>query len=358
MNAQEKEFLFELLSTPSPTGWEAPGQRVWARRMREIADDVSSDSYGNTWATLRGSADDGFKVMLEAHADEIGLIVNHIDDNGFLTLAPIGGSDRTIAAARRIRIFGDKGEVPGVIGNTAVHLRDQSKDRILEWKDHFADVGATSAKEVAELGIRVGHPALMIAEPTELASGRIVSRALDNRISGFILTRALAELQAGGERPWATTVAVNAVQEEVGCHGVRMVTHRIFPNVAICFDVTHATDAPGMNNRQHGTVKLGGGPTLSHGVSNHPRVVQRLIEVAAREGIPVQHEAVSRSTHTDTDQIFIVREGIPSALISIPLRYMHSPTEVVDPADVEHAVKLVVGFVRSIREGENFHTEI
>lgn len=353
----DREFLLELLSTPSPTGWEAPGQRVWAQRAREFADKVESDAYGNAWATRAGNAGDGFKVMLEAHADEIAMIVNHIDDDGFITMAPVGGSDRTIAGARRIRIFGAKGDVVGVIGNTAIHLRDKEKDKVIDWKDHFVDVGASSAKGVEELGIRVGHPALLLDEPRELPNNRIVSRAIDNRIGGYILTRALAEL-SGGEKPWATMVAANAVQEEVGCYGVRMVTHRIYPNVAICFDVSHATDTPGINKRQHGAVKLGGGPTVSHGMCNHPLVVKRLIEVAEKDAIPIQHEAVSRGTSTDTDQMFIVREGVPSALISIPLRYMHSPTETVDMSDVENAVKLVVGFVRSIGEGDNFQTQI
>lgn len=355
MNDQEKAFLFELLATPSPSGWEAPGQRVWANRMRELADSVHSDAYGNAWATIAG--ENGFTVMLEAHADEIGLIVKHISDEGFITMAPLGGSDRTIAGARRLRIFGDKGEVPGVIGNTAPHLRDTGKDKIIEWKEHFVDVGASSAEEVAKLGIRVGHPAVLADQAEELPSGRMVGRAIDNRISGFLLTRVFAELKASG-KTWASTVAVNAVQEEIGSFGVQMVTHRLFPSVALCFDVTHATDTPGINPKEHGEIVLGGGPTLTHGMSNHPLVVQRLIDLAMQHGIPIQHEAVSRSTRTDTDQIFVTREGVPSALVSIPLRYMHSPTELVDLRDVENAVKLVVAFVQSLRPGDTFFTKI
>lgn len=356
MTEQDKAFLFELLRTPSPSGWEAPGQRVWASRMREIADTVDSDAYGNAWAISKGEAGDGFSVMLEAHADEIGLIVRHVDDKGFLSLSPLGGSDRAIAAARRIRIFGDNGEVIGIIGHTAIHLRDTKKDAVHEWKEHFCDVGASSAADVEALGIRVGHPAIVCDEAHELPSGRIVGRAIDNRISGYLLSRIFSELRDAGSPPFATAVAVNAVQEEIGSYGVRMAAHRLQPNVALCFDVTHATDTPGISAKQHGKIELGKGPTVAHGMANHPLVVERLIEVASLENIPLQHEAISGSTRTDTDQIFITRQGIPSALVSIPMRYMHSPTELIDLADVENAVRLVVGFVRSIADGETFHT--
>jgi endoglucanase len=326
--------------------------------MRQLTDSVASDAYGNAWATLRGDAGDKVSVMLEAHADEIGFTVRHIDEKGFVTLAPIGGSDRTLAAARRIRIFGDEGEVTGVIGNTAIHLRDRDKDKVLEWKDHFVDIGASSAEEAAKLGVRVGHAAIYCDEAQELPSGRIVGRAIDNRISGYLLARVLAELAEGNSRPYATTVAVNAVQEEIGSFGVRMVSHRLNPEVALVFDVTHATDTPGINAREHGAVELGKGPTVAHGAANHPLVVQRLMKVAADGGIPIQHEAISGSTRTDTDAVYVTRQGIPCALVSLPLRYMHSPTELIDLRDVENAVKLVVGFVRSITADDTFHTVV
>lgn len=360
MGIPDTRFLFDLLRTPSPSGWEAKGQRLWGERLRKLTDSVASDAYGNAWATLRGDAGEHYSVMLEAHADEIGFTVRHIDEKGFITLAPIGGSDRTLAAARRIRIFGDWGEVTGIIGNTAIHLRDKGKDKdkVLEWKDHFADIGASSAEDAAKLGIRVGHAAIYCDDAQELPSGRIVGRAIDNRISGYLLARVMAELAESDSRPYATTLAVNAVQEEIGSFGARMVSHRLNPNVAVVFDVTHATDTPGINAREHGSVELGKGPTVAHGAANHPLVVQRLMSVAEDLEIPIQHEAISDSTRTDTDAVFVTRQGIPSALVSLPLRYMHSPTELIDMGDVENAVKLVVGFVRSLTTDDTFHTVV
>ena len=347
------EKLLEILAAPSPSGWEKPGQTIWMREAATASDRVEHDAYGNAWAVIEGTGGSP-RVMLEAHADEIGFIVRHIDDKGFLAIGPIGGSDRTLAPARRVNIFGSKGIVPGVIGNTAIHLRNTDKDKSPEWKDLFVDIGAGSAKEVAERGIRVGHPAIFEESAAEFSGGRIVGRALDNRVGGFILTRILRALAEGTPRPAATTFAVNAVQEEIGSHGARMVAHRIDPGVAIIFDVTHATDTPGINAKEHGLVELGKGPALSHGAANHPLVVERLLEVAGREGIPVQHEAISRSTRTDADVIYTTREGIPSALISIPLRYMHSPVEMVSFADVEQATRLAAGFIRSLKADDSF----
>lgn len=352
MTPTEKTFLFELLGTPSPSGWEGPGQQIWMHHLQTVADTVEADSHGNAWATLQGQG--GPVIMLEAHADEIGFIVRHVDEKGFLSISPIGGSDRTLAAARRIRIFGEHGEVIGVIGNTAIHLRDTDKDKIPEWKDLYVDVGASSAAEVETLGLRVGHPAIFCDETIELPSGRLVGRALDNRIGGFLLARIVASLAADSERPHTTVVAVNAVQEEIGSHGARMVAHRLRPDAALVFDVTHATDTPGLNARQHGLVRLGQGPTVAHGAANHPVLVRRLLEVAKSETLPVQHEAISRSTRTDTDVIYTSRSGIPSALISLPLRYMHSPAETIDLADVDHTARLVAAFLRSIQPDETF----
>ena len=347
--------LLEILSIPSPSGWEKEGQQLWIKNITPFADRVESDPYGNAWAVLDGSDAQAPRVMLEAHADEIGFIVRHIDDKGFLAVGPIGGSDRTLASARRIRLFGSKGIVPGVIGNTAIHLRDKANEKPPEWKDLFIDIGASSAKEVEKLGIRVGTPAIFVDDAIEFAEDRIVGRALDNRIGGFILTLVLEELRAAKKRPVATTFAANAVQEEVGCRGAQMVAHRIRPSVAIIFDVTHATDTPGISVKENGLVELGKGPTISHGAANHPLVMQRLIDVAKKLKIPVQHEAVSRSTSTDADVIYTTRDGIPCGLISIPLRYMHSPVETISLADVRHAASLAAGFIRSLQKSDTFH---
>ena len=322
--------------------------------VRPVSDKIHTDAYGNAWATLEGGSKEAPRVMLEAHSDEIGFIVRHIDEKGFLAIGPIGGSDRTLAPARRIAIFGSAGIVPGVIGNTAIHLRNTEKDKIPEWKDLFVDIGATSAKEVAERGVRVGNPAIFESAAIEFQGERLVGRALDNRIGGFILALALEHLHARKKRPEATTLAVNCVQEEIGSHGAKMVAHRLAPSVALIFDVTHATDTPGIQAKEHGLVELGGGPALAHGAANHTMVVERLLEVAKKEKIPVQHEAISRSTRTDADVIYTALDGIPCALISLPLRYMHSPVEMVSMKDVASCARLAAGFVASLSKKDTF----
>jgi len=356
MDSSARAFLFDLLQTPSPTGFELPGQRKWAAYLRQFAHRVESDAYGSAWATLDGAHPTPRKIMLEAHADEIGFIVKHITKEGFLRVDRIGGSDVATARGRRLDIISDQGPRRGVIGNTAIHLR---RDQLSEEKaplphDLYVDVGASTAEEVAALGIRVGHPAVYADAVEQLGPRHIIGRALDNRIGGFILSQVIAALSRRTDPLPATVVAVNAVQEEIGGNGARMAAHRIMPDVCIVLDVTHATDTPGIEHAKHGEVKLGGGPGITHGTCNHPLVVQRLIDVAAARAIPVQHESSSRYSGTDTDVIFTTREGIPSALVSLPLRYMHSVVEMADMEDIERVVALLTAFAESIRPEDHF----
>lgn len=360
MKSADRKFLFELLSTPSPTGFETPGQKVWANYVAAHADEVANDAYGTAWATLKGADPEAPTVMLEAHADEIGYIIKHVTKEGFLHIDCVGGSDAATGRGRRLRILGDKGEVKGIIGNTAIHLRKDNAATEKAPKIHelYIDVGASSADEVAALGLRVGHPAVYADEPEEFAAGKIVSRALDNRIGGYIIARVMAELACRKSRPAATVQCVNAVQEEIGGHGASMITRRLMPDVAVCLDVTHATDTPGIEHAIHGKVEFGGGPTLTHGTCNHPNVIARLMEVAGEAEIPIQHESSSRYSGTDTDNISYTGQGIPSALVSLPLRYMHSVVEVVDLDDVEKVVALLIAFVQSLATGDDFGTKL
>lgn len=358
LSDNDRTFLFDLLRTPSPTGFEAPGQRLWAARASALADRVDSDAYGSAWATKHGRDKGAPTVLLEAHADEIGFAIKYVTEEGFLRVDRIGGSDHAIARARRVVFLGSKGPVPGVLGNTAIHLRERDQDeKAPKLEELFVDVGASSRDEVAAMGLRVGHPAVYADGVEMLGEGRIVGRALDNRLGGFVLTQVLAQLKTG-TKPSATAVALNAVQEEIGGNGARMATYAIRPDVAVVLDVTHATDSPGIEKAKHGDVRLGGGPSLTHGTVNHPAVVDRLVEVAEAEGIALQHESSSRYSGTDTDVIFTSREGIPSALVSIPMRYMHSTVETVDVGDVEATVRLLDAFVRSVRADDVFRTAI
>jgi putative aminopeptidase FrvX len=351
----DRDFLFDLLCTPSPTGFETHGQKKWAGFVRGFSDSVESDAYGNVWATLDGTG--GPRLMLEAHADEIGFVVKYITDEGYLHIDRIGGSDAAIARGKRVKITGSRGVVLGVIGNTAIHLRERDKEeKAPKLEELFIDIGASSRDEVTERGIRVGHPAVYAEQVEELTESRLIGRALDNRLGGFVVAQAMKRLAE--ERPVATIVGLNAVQEEIGGNGARMATYRIEPDVALVLDVTHATDSPGISKPKHGEVKLGQGPTVTHGTVNHPKVVERLIEVAEAEGIPLQHEASSRHSGTDTDVIFVTRAGIPSGLISIPMRYMHSTVEMVDTADIDAAIRLMTAFARSIRADDAFRADV
>ncbi len=353
MNKTEKAFLFDLLGTPSPTGWEARGQAKWAGYVREFADEVENDAYGNAWGVVRGNSG-GPTVMLEAHADEIGFIVKFISNDGFLRVDRVGGIDHATARGRRVTILGDRGDVAGIIGNTAIHIRDRKNggEKAPEVHELYIDVGAGNAREVAKLGIRVGHPAVYSDSAGEFGKGKIQGRALDNRLGGFIIAQTLRRLSK--DKPTATVYAANCVHEEIGGLGSMMVAHRIMPDVCVVLDVTHATDSPDIKHAQHGKVKLGGGPSLTHGAANHVNVVQRLIEVSESHQIPIQHEAASRFTGTDADRIYHTREGIPTALVSLPLRYMHSVVEVADLKDVDHVVNLLAEFSLSVAKGDEF----
>ena len=353
MNSKAKEFLFRLLDTPSPTGFESEGQKTWMNYVRPFADTVENDAYGNAWATITGSGSSA-RIMLEAHADEIGFMIQNITENGFLYVIRIGGSDRAIARSKRLTILGDKGPVSAVVGNTAFHIRDTQNEKVPEVHELYLDIGASSREEVEKRGIRVGHPAVYADTAAELVPGRLIGRAIDNRIGGFILSEVLANLSGPDARPSATLFAVNAVQEEIGGTGIQMISYRLEPSVAIVLDVTHATDSPGIDRNKLGSIALGNGPTVTHGAANHPTVVKRLISLANELQIPIQHEASSRTTVTDTDRVYQTKGGIPSALVSVPMRYMHSTVEMVDLADVERCIRLLAQFVRSVTSKDEF----
>ena len=364
MKKTEKKFLFDLLNTPSPSGFEADGQRKWAGYVRQYVDQVDNDHYGNTWGVLKGSGKVSEKskttsLMLEAHADEIGFMISYISDDGYIRVNRIGGSDRAIVRGRVVHLLGDKGVVKGVFGNTAIHIRDSSDTKIPNWEDVFIDVGAKDKDAVKAMGLRVGHPIVFAESVQEIGEKRLAGRALDNRIGGFIIAQVMSRLTATKKkRPTCTVYAVNAVQEEIGGNGARMVTYRLSPSVAVVLDVTHATDSPGISKPKHGDVKLGGGPAITHGTANHPAVIKRLMAVADKEGINLQHEASSRFTGTDTDDVFVSKSGVPAALVSLPMRYMHSTIEMVDLDDVEATIKLLTAFSLSVKLSDNFKAQI
>lgn len=354
----DRTFLFDLLTTPSPTGFEVRGQRKWVDYLKPKVDAIESDAYGSAWATVKGTSTTGPTLMFEAHADEIGYMVKYISKEGFISVDRVGGSDVATARGRRVDILGDKGMVRGVIGNIAIHIRDRENEKVPKVQELWVDIGASSETDVRSAGIRVGHPMVYADGVEEMPGHKLLGRALDNRIGGYIVARVLARLAKAKKRPAATVIGVNAIQEEIGGNGAAMVAHRLMPDLAVVLDVTHATDTPDVNHRLHGEVKLGGGPSITHGTANHPEIIKRLMSVAAKHKIPLQHESSSRFSGTDTDVIFIQREGIPSTLVSLPLRYMHSVVEMADLRDVDHVIDLLCHFALSIRPSDKFRVKL
>lgn len=350
---ESQKFLESLLATPSPTGFESAGQRVWRTYISAFADEVITDAYGSCAGIIRCGKPGAALVMLEAHADEIGFMVRYISEQGFVYVKKLGGSDPSIARAKRVFIHAKNGIVSGIFGNTAIHLQDKTSTKKVDFPDLFIDIGAKSREEALEM-IQVGDPVTYSDDFDFLSDDLLTGRAIDNRMGGFIIAEALLALKEKKHELNVDVAALNAVQEEIGGFGARMMTHRLKPSLAIVTDVTHATDTPGIDKKEHGEVKLGEGPTLTHGSSNHPELVQFLADTAAKCGITVQHEATSSRTGTDTDSIFFQMQGIPSALISLPLRYMHSPVETVDLNDVKQIVRLMVEAISALPEHPEF----
>ena len=356
MREASLNFLKTLVNTPSPVGHETRGQRVWLDYAKPFADETFSDTYGNCVAVLNKGG--GPRVMLAAHADEIAMAVNYIDDNGFIYVRKMGGVDAAITKAQRIIIHTRNGAVKGVVGNVAPHLMKLEGDpKPPKIHEIFIDIGVGKRKE-AEKIVRVGDPITLADEFDILRGDLAVARAFDNRIGTFAVAETLRLLRESKVKLNAEICAVSNVQEEVGLLGARQIAYSLHPEIALVVDVTHATDYPTVSKPQHGDIKIGKGPAITHGGCNHPEVVKRLEEIAAKKKIPLQHEAMSATSGTDTDAIFWTRGGIASGLISLPNRYMHSPVEVVSLKDLEMIPQLMAGFVESLKKDEQFKVEI
>jgi len=353
---REMTFLEELLNTPSPVGYESQGQTVWLNYIEQFSDDIQTDSYGSAVAKIDTNFDVA-TIMLEAHCDEIGMMIQHINSKGFVYLNKLGGSDSTIARAKRVNIHNKKGVVTGVIGNTAIHLQDKKNGGGKQpgWEDIYVDIGANSKEEALEL-VQIGDPVTYTDQLEFINDEIITGRALDNRIGGFVIAQVFRKLSQRKKDLNVNVLALNSVQEEIGGYGARMMSHRLMPDAALVTDVTHATDTPGIDNKKHGLVKLGSGPSISHGAANHPKIVEVIEEVAKTNDISIQHEASSYRTGTDTDSIYHQRSGIPSALLSLPQRYMHSPSEVVSKKDIDSLVTLMEETVLAMKPDQTFST--
>jgi putative aminopeptidase FrvX len=356
MREQSLSFLKTLVNTPSPVGYETRGQRVWLDYVAPFADETFSDAYGNCVAVLNKGGSP--RLMLSGHADEIAMAVNYINDEGYIYVRKMGGVDAAITKAQRVIIHSRNGAVKGVVGNVAPHLMKDEKDgKAPKIHDLFIDIGAPSRKEAEKL-VRVGDPITLSDEFDLLRNDLAVARAFDNRIGTFAVAETLRLLRESKTKLQAEVCAVSNVQEEVGLLGARQIAYSLKPDVAIVIDVTHATDYPTISKAQHGDVRIGNGPAITHGGCNHPEVVARIEAVAKASKITLQHEAISSTSGTDTDAIFWTRGGIASALISLPNRYMHSPVEVVSLKDLEKIPVLLAAFASSLKKAEQFKVKI
>jgi putative aminopeptidase FrvX len=335
------QFLKDYINNPSPVGFESGGQRLWLDYVKPYVDEFFTDPYG----TAVGVVNPGqpFKVVIEAHADEISWFVNYITNEGLIYLKRNGGVDHQIAPSQRVYIHGKKGLVKAVFGWPAIHTRISStdKEQTPKVENLFLDCGARSRKEVEDLGIHVGNVVTYVDGFDELANNYFIGRAMDNRIGGFMIAEVARLLRENKNTLPYSLYVVNAVQEEIGLRGAEMIARRIKPNVAIITDVTHDTSTPMINKVIEGETFCGKGPSLSFGPAVHNKLLNLVRDVAESHDIPVQLRAVSRSTGTDTDSFAYANDGCPSVLISIPLRYMHTTVEMLHRDDIEQTIRLM-----------------
>jgi endoglucanase len=344
-------FLKQLLDAPGPSGFEQAPARLWREEAKAFAT-LDVDVGGNSIATVNPTG--APRVMLAGHVDEIGVMIVHVDDDGFLSFAPIGGWDSQVLVGQRVIIEGGTGPVVGVIGKKAIHMiKREDRDKVSKITDLWIDIGATNKAEA--LGrVRVGDAGVIATALQELPNGRLVSRSIDNRIGAFVVLEALRRLAA--EAPTACVVAVATTQEEISYTGggARTSAFRLEPDAAIVVDVTHATDWPGAEKKEQGDFKLGGGPVLSRGSAVSRVVFDQLIAAAEAEKIPYAIEAAPRATSTDADAIYTARRGIATGLVSVPCRYMHSPNEMVALEDLDRAAALLAAWVRRLEPATSF----
>jgi putative aminopeptidase FrvX len=352
MDKKSKSFLFEYLNNASPTGFEHSGQQIWLDYLKPYIDEYMVDVYGTAVGVINPSGK--YKVVIEAHADEISWFVNYITEEGYIYVRRNGGSDHQIAPSMRVNLQGDKGVVKGVFGWPAIHVRDAGKEEPPSLKNIFIDIGAESKKEVEAMGVHVGTVATFEDELIELNKNYLTGRALDNRMGGFMIAEVARRLKETKKKLPFCLYIVNAVQEEIGLRGAEMISRRLKPDLAICTDVTHDTQSPMYNKKESGNLKCGLGPVVCYGPAVQNNVLKQIIDVANKKKIPFQRQAVSRSTGTDTDSFAYSAEGVASALISLPLKYMHTTVETVHKDDVENVIKLIYEVLLQVKPGHDF----
>jgi putative aminopeptidase FrvX len=345
------ETLRRLLTAPGPSGYEQPAAAVFREAAGAFAE-ITYDTVGSSVARVKGTGDGLFTVVV-GHIDEIGLIVHHIDDDGYLWFTGVGGWDPVILVGQRVEISTRDGHIPGVVGKKPIHLlKEDERKQAPELRNLHIDIGAKDGDD-ARSRVRIGDVAVIAGEPMELPGGRLVSRALDNRLGTFVALETARLVAAAGGAPgdvFGTAVA----QEEITFAGSRTTAFSLNPDVAIVVDVTFSTDAPGTEEKELGKHRFGSGPVINRGSTMDPQVFELLYETAEAEGIPFTVSASARATGTDADAVHLARAGIPTGVVAIPLRYMHSPVEMVDLGDVELTAQLLAAFARRLDPATDF----
>jgi putative aminopeptidase FrvX len=352
LNAASLKFLENYINNASPTGFESPGQQMWLDYIRPYIDTHIVDTYGTVVGVINPDAK--YKVVVEAHADEIAWFVHYITPDGFIYLRRNGGSDHMIAPSKRVNIHTPKGIVKGVFGWPAIHTRTAEKEEAPSMKNIFLEVGATNREEVEKLGIHVGCVVTFDDEFAILNDRYYMGRALDNRVGGFMIAEVARILKENKDKLPFGVYFTNSVQEEIGLRGAEMIAHRIQPDVAIITDVCHDSQTPMMSKIMNGDLACGKGPVVSYGPAVQNNLLQHIIDVADKNKIEIQRQAASRSTGTDTDAFAYSNAGVASALISLPLRYMHTTVEMVHKEDVENVIKLIYHSLKAIKNNQDW----
>lgn len=351
ITTKSEKFLENYLNNSSPTGFESEGQKLWLEYIKPYVDDYFTDNYGSVAGIINPGKD--YRVVIEAHADEISWFVHYITKDGFIYLKRNGGSDHMIAPSKRVNIYTDKGIVKAVFGWPAIHTRQQ-KEETPSMKNISLDCGCATKEEVEGLGVHVGCVATFEDEFMLLNKNKYVGRALDNRVGGFMIAEVARMLKEQKITLPFSLYVVNAVQEEIGLRGAEMIAHRIKPHLALVTDVCHDTSTPMVDKIENGDQQSGKGPVLTYGPAVQTNFLKQIISVAQKNKIPFQRAAVSRSTGTDTDAFAYSNEGVTSALISLPLRYMHTTVEMVHKEDIENCIRLIFETLKTIKNGQDF----
>jgi len=352
LNAKSLKFLEEYLNNAAPTGYESNGQRIWMKYLKPYVDEFITDNYGTAVGVI--NPEKKFKVVIEGHSDEISWYVNYITDNGLIYVIRNGGSDHQIAPAKWVNIHTKNGIVKGVFGWPAIHVRDHAKEAPPKIDNIFIDIGAKDKKEVEKMGVHVG---CVITYPDSfqiLNKNKFVCRAIDNRAGGFMIAEVARLLKENKDKLPFCLYVTNSVQEEIGLRGAEMITNTLKPDLAIVTDVTHDTSTPMIEAKKQGDAKIGKGPVITYAPAVKNNIREKIIRIAEKNKIPYQRLASSRYTGTDTDAFAYSNGGVPSALISLPLRYMHTTVEMVQKEDVENVIRLIYKTLKNIKSNESF----